>query len=173
MKLPDNGIDDDNNGYVDDYNGFDSAADDGDPNAEPFNAHGTPVAGIIGAVGDNELGVTGVNWDVKIMTVRNAFLDSESEVLQAYLYVLDQRRRYDASGGTEGAYVVATNASWGRAYGDVADSPIWCGLYDDLGEAGILNVGATANANIDVDAVGDLPTNCPSDYLIGVTNLGY
>ena len=170
-EIPNNGVDDDNNGYVDDYNGFDTSQDDGDPNAGPLNGHGTPVAGIIGAVGNNGLGVTGVNWDVEIMTVRNAFLNSESEVLQAYLYVLEQRQRYDATGGTEGAYVVATNASWGRAFGDVNDSPIWCGLYDDLGAAGILNIGATANADIDVERKGDLPTNCPSEYLIGVTNL--
>ena len=170
-EIPNNGLDDDGNGYVDDYNGYDSEQDDGNPEAGSSDGHGTPVAGIIGARGNNRLGVTGVNWDVDLMIIRNGFISSEAEVLQSYGYALDQRRLYDATGGQEGAYVVATNASWGRAYGNPEDSPIWCGLYDELGRAGIINVGAVENANIDVDLLGDLPTNCPSDYLIGVTNL--
>jgi hypothetical protein len=67
--------------------------------------------------------------------------------------------------------VVATNASWGRDNGFAEDAPVWCGLYDSLGVHGILSVGATANKNIDVDVDGDLPTTCPSDYLIAVTNI--
>ncbi|NJC27838.1 S8 family serine peptidase [Neolewinella antarctica] len=168
-EIPNNGVDDDRNGYVDDYYGYDTDDDDGDP--EATSPHGTPVAGIIGAVGNNDLGVTGVNWQVKIMTIRNGLVNNEAEVLQAYGYALDARRLYDATDGEKGAYVVVTNASWGRNFGDVNDSPVWCSLYDQLGEAGILNVGAAANLNIDVDERGDLPTNCPSEYLIGVTNL--
>ena len=170
-EIPNNGVDDDGNGYVDDYNGYDSEGDDGNPDAGMSDGHGTPVAGIIGARGNNNLGVTGVNWDVDLMSVRNGFLSSEAEVLQSYGYVIDQRKRYDITAGSEGAYVVATNASWGRPYGNPEDSPIWCNLYDELGELGILNMGAVENADIDVDRLGDLPTNCPSDYLIGVTNL--
>ena len=79
--------------------------------------------------------------------------------------------RYDETEGAEGAYVVATNASWGLTGGQPADSPIWCDLYDVLGANGILNMGATANQNLDIDVVGDLPTACPSDFLISVTNL--
>ena len=170
-EIPDNGIDDDGNGYIDDYFGYDTNSNDADPGAANSDNHGTPVAGIIGARGDNGVGVAGVNWNVKIMSIRNGFLTAESEVLEAYLYALESRIAYDASGGSEGAYVVATNASWGRDFGDVDDSPIWCNLYDELGAAGILSAGATINGNVDVDAEGDLPTNCPSDYLIGVTNL--
>ena len=170
-EIPGNNLDDDNNGYVDDYFGYDTNSDDGDPGAGSTNAHGTPVAGIIGARGNNNLGVTGVNWNVKLLTVRNGFLDSEAEVIQAYGYVIDARREYDRTGGAGGAYVVATNASWGREFGRVEDSPIWCGLYDTLGTLGIINLGAVTNALRDVDILGDLPTNCPSDYLIGVTQL--
>lgn len=168
-EIPGNNIDDDNNGYVDDVFGFDTQDNDGDP--EATQSHGTPPAGIIGATGNNELGVAGMNWNIKLMTVRNGFLTSEAEVIQAYGYVLDARREYEESDGARGAYVVATNASWGRNFGNVADSPIWCSLYDDLGAAGILNAGAVANLNINVDVRGDLPTNCPSEFLIGVTNL--
>ncbi|OAV42865.1 S8 family peptidase [Lewinella sp. 4G2] len=168
-EIPDNGIDDDGNGYVDDIFGFDTANNDGNP--ETNSNHGTPVAGIIGARGNNGLGVAGINWETKLMIIRNDFFASEVEVIQAYSYVLDQRRLYKTSNGTKGAYVVVTNASWGRNYGDPADSPIWCSLYDELGEAGILNTGAVANLEIDVERDGDLPTRCTSDYLIGVTSL--
>lgn len=72
--------------------------------------------------------------------------------------------RYDETDGEEGAYVVATNSSWGRDFGRVEDSPIWCSIYDQLGAAGILNAGATANLNINVEEEGDLPTNCTSSY---------
>lgn len=170
-EIPNNGVDDDNNGYVDDYFGFDTQENDGNPNAPSNSNHGTPVAGIIGAVGNNNQGVSGMNWNVKMMSIRNGFQTSESEVLQAYSYALEARQRYDATNGAEGAYVVVTNSSWGRDFGDVDDSPIWCGLYDELGEAGIINAGATINRNINVEEEGDLPTNCTSPYLIGVTNL--
>jgi len=67
-EIADNGIDDDGNGFVDDIHGYDFYADDADPQDE--NGHGTHVAGTIGAVGDNELGVAGVTWDVQIMPLR-------------------------------------------------------------------------------------------------------
>lgn len=166
-EIPNNGIDDDNNGYVDDYLGWNIIANNDNISG---NAHGMSVAGIIGADGNNGIGVTGVNWDVKVMTIYNNFNANEAQVLSAYSYPLEQRLRYNQSGGADGAFVVATNASWGVDDARPEDAPIWCALYDTLGEAGILNCGATANANVNVDTDGDLPTNCPSNYLIGVTN---
>jgi hypothetical protein len=79
------------------------------------------------------------------------------------------RRKYNSSYGQEGAFVVVTNASWGINNGDPANSPLWCAMYDTLGQAGIINIGATTNNNSNVDVNGDLPTTCPSKYLIGVT----
>ncbi|MEO0732389.1 MAG: S8 family serine peptidase, partial [Bacteroidota bacterium] len=146
------------------------AANNGNVEANT-DGHGVSVSGIVGARGNNKIGMTGVNWSVQLMTIKNDFINSEAEVLQAYSYALESRLAYDASGGAEGAYVVVTNASWGRDRGRPEDSPVWCGLYDRLGEVGILNMGAVINGDIDVDEEGDLPTNCPSDYLIGVTNL--
>jgi subtilisin family serine protease len=54
-EIPSNGIDDDLNGYIDDYYGYDFAAGDGDPNDE--FSHGSHCAGIVGGVGDNGLGI--------------------------------------------------------------------------------------------------------------------
>ena len=169
-EIAGNGIDDDRNGYVDDRFGWNTALDNNDVQAGKGD-HGTPVMGQIAAVGNNGIGVTGINWRSQIMHVTNDFDPLESEVMQAYGYVLDARKRYDATGGREGAYVVATNASWGRARAFPSQSPIWCALYDTLGAYGILSVAAVPNEDIDVDQTGDLPSLCESDYLIVVTNL--
>ena len=160
-----NGIDDDGNGYIDDVKGWNSG--DNNDNVSGGN-HGTSVSGMAGAVGDNSTGVAGANWDVKIMQVDMAGI-SESNVIAAYDYPLTMRKMYNASGGTEGAFVVVTNASWGIDFGDPASAPMWCAYYDTLGAHGILNCGATTNSALNVDAVGDLPTACPSDYMVSVT----
>ncbi|MCP9236858.1 S8 family serine peptidase [Lewinella sp. JB7] len=170
-EIPNNGIDDDRNGYVDDRFGWNTALESKDIEGGGGD-HGTPVMGQIGAVGNNGIGVTGVNWRVKVMSVTNNFDPLESEVIQAYSYALEARQRYDATGGREGAYVVATNASWGRDRAFPSDSPIWCAIYDSLGHHGILNVAAVPNSDIDVDEVGDLPALCTSEYLVVVTSLG-
>ena len=65
---PPGGGDQDGNGFVDDVRGWDFIASDADPN--DLNGHGTHVAGTIGAVGNNQTGVTGVSWDVSLMLVR-------------------------------------------------------------------------------------------------------
>lgn len=71
-EIPDNGIDDDGNGYVDNYHGYDFVNGDSDPFDD--NGHGTHVSGTIAAEGDNGVGVIGVNWDAQIMGLK--FLDS-------------------------------------------------------------------------------------------------
>ncbi|MEZ4808371.1 MAG: S8 family serine peptidase [Flavobacteriales bacterium] len=164
-EIPDNGIDDDGNGYTDDHRGWNTPGNNDDVYG---GGHGTQVAGMIGATGNNGLGVTGANWDVKMMVVDYGGTQ-EAAVVAAYTYPLVMRRLYNATGGTSGAFVVATNASWGIDGGDPDDSPLWCAMYDSLGAAGVLSCGATANNNVDVDAVGDLPTACASDFMISVT----
>jgi len=167
LEIPNNGIDDDENGYLDDYFGWNARLDNA--TVDQDGSHGTPVTGIIAAVGNNELGVSGTNWNVKAMIIDGE--SPESVAIAAYGYALSQRLRYDQTDGAEGAFVVATNSSWGIQAGNPADAPIWCDFYNVMGEAGILSCGATTNTNTDVDIVGDLPTGCSSDYLISVTNL--
>ena len=67
-EIPDNGIDDDGNGFVDDVYGYDFANNDGDPQDDV--GHGTHCAGTVGAVGDNMIGVAGVNWNVRLMALK-------------------------------------------------------------------------------------------------------
>lgn len=170
-EIPNNDIDDDNNGYVDDYRGWNTIgqvpSDDiaGNPN------HGTSVSGIIGAQGNNSIGISGINWNVKLMMVVNGLNTTEAKVIASYSYPLSLRKQYNETNGEMGAFVVATNSSWGLNFGQVEDAPLWCAIYDSLGVQGILNVGATANKIVDVDVDGDLPTSCPSDYLVAVTNM--
>lgn len=166
-EIPNNGIDDDANGYIDDYDGWNTNNNTGQLSNDN---HGTHVAGIAGAIGNNNIGIAGVNWDVKIMPVQ---VDdyTDANVAAAYSYVFYQRKRYDETGGLQGAFVVATNASFGENFANAADYPLWCGIYDSLGSLGILNTGATINASIDVDVRGDMPTTCASDFLITITNI--
>ncbi len=165
-EIPDNGQDDDGNGYIDDYDGWNILADNDNVAG---GSHGVQVSGMIGAVGNNTIGVSGINWNVKIMMIKNDFLTDEASVLEAYAYPLAMRRLYNQTNGIQGAYVVATNASWGIDFGDPEDAPLWCAFYDTLGTAGILNCGATSNLSINIDVEGDLPTACPSDFMIAVT----
>ncbi len=71
-EIPGNGVDDDGNGFVDDVHGYDFVNEDGDPFDD--HGHGTHVSGTIGAIGNNGVGVVGVNWQVKIMALK--FLNS-------------------------------------------------------------------------------------------------
>lgn len=165
-EIPDNGLDDDANGFVDDFHGWN--AQDSNHELAP-RSHGTHVGGIISALGNNNLGVSGVNWNTQLMPIQGTSRN-EATLMEAYGYVLEMRKRYDESGGSEGAFVVGTNSSFGVNNGQVEDFPIWCALYDSLGQAGILNVAATANTNVDIEVSGDIPGNCTSDFLIIATN---
>ncbi|MFO0873947.1 MAG: S8 family peptidase [Phycisphaerales bacterium] len=91
-----NGVDDDGNGYVDDIHGIDTANDDSDPSDD--DSHGTHCAGIVGAVGNNGLGVVGVNWACKLVALKFETPTSVcpwtsgliSACVEAMEYVIDQ-----------------------------------------------------------------------------------
>lgn len=167
-EIPGNGIDDDSNGYIDDVNGWNAYSSNG---KVPSSSHGTHVAGIVGASGGNGLQVSGVNWKVKLMPVA-ASSGTTSVIAAGYGYVLAQKNLWLSSKGKKGANIVATNSSFGVDFADCksGDYPVWNDLYENMGKAGILSAAATANQNIDVDAKGDVPTGCPSEFIVKVTN---
>ncbi len=172
-EVPNNNIDDDGNGFIDDYRGWNAYDNDDEIFSTSFVSsavgwHGSSVAGIVGAKGGDGSGVTGVNWDVDLMIIVGG--GDEAEAIAAYDYALQNRKLYDATLGAKGAYVVATNSSWGIDELFYYDAPLWCSFYDSLGKAGIISAGATVNANFDIEVDGDMPTSCPSEYLIAVTN---
>jgi subtilisin family serine protease len=94
-----NGLDDDSNGKVDDWRGWDFAQSDNNPNAGSTNpssssaAHGTITSGLVGATGNNGIGVASVNWGAKILPVQ-ALSDSGTgyteDVALAIRYAVDQ-----------------------------------------------------------------------------------
>ena len=170
-EIPWNGIDDDGNGYVDDAHGW-NAADDNAIVVDMYDKarHGTGVNGIAGARGGNSLGVSGILWHAKLMQVVGSG-GTEAEVLKAFDYVLTQKKIWLNSKGKKGAFVISANNSWGIDRGRPEDAPLWCAFYDTLGAYGILTAAATVNNDISVDINGDLPTTCPSPFLIGVNNV--
>jgi subtilisin family serine protease len=167
-EIPDNNIDDDQNGYIDDYLGLNlnNLTDE-----HPILSHGTQVSGIIGAKTDNEIGMAGINWNAKILFLSG--VDLTGEVIEAYEYLYNLRKLYNESDGKKGAFIVVNNNSFGWDNTRPENLKMGlelCQMYDKLGEVGILSVGAGPNNNVDVEIVGDTPTNCTSDFFIGVTS---
>jgi len=163
-EKPDDRIDNDQNGYVDDTNGWNFIQQS--PRHAP-DVHGSSVAGIIGARGNNGKGITGVNWHVRLMLFETRMV---SDIIAAYDYIIDQRERFNRTKGKQGAFVVATNASFGVNRIKCSEQPLWGEMYDRLGTAGILSAAGAANNAWNVDEVGDMPTTCSSDYLLTVLN---
>ncbi len=165
-EIPGNGIDDDGNGYIDDFHGWNAYNNSGNV---PSHAHGSHVIGTVGAASNNEIGVVGVNWNVKVMPIAGSS-GFESTVVAAYSYAYDMRALYDETNGEKGAFIVATNSSFGVDQGNPQNFPIWGAMYDSMGALGILSAAATANRNWNIDEMGDMPTSHPSPYIISVTN---
>ncbi|HWF90028.1 MAG TPA: S8 family serine peptidase, partial [Pyrinomonadaceae bacterium] len=97
---------DDELGTIDDENGFSTVENIGDPMDE--NGHGTHCAGIIGAEGENNLGIAGVNWKVRIMPLKfmNAGgFGTTKDAIEAINYVIDRKKA--------GVNVRIISASWG------------------------------------------------------------
>lgn len=93
-EIPGNNIDDDSNGYIDDVNGYDFAYNDPDPN--DVYGHGTPCAGIVGAVGDNGIGMSGIAPRARIMPLKACGDDGyfyDSMTAPAYLYAANNGAR--------------------------------------------------------------------------------
>lgn len=167
-EIPNNGKDDDGNGFVDDIVGWNAFDNNG---TIKVDRHGTHVMGIVGARGNNSVGVSGVNWNIKMMAISGAS-GTTATVAKAYGYVIEQKKLWFQSRGQKGANIVATNSSFGVDNADCksGEFPMWNDLYEAMGQLGILSAAATANNNVDVDRVGDVPTGCASEYIISVTN---
>ncbi|MBL7815094.1 MAG: S8 family serine peptidase [Saprospiraceae bacterium] len=172
-EIPNNNIDDDKNGFVDDYRGV--ALLSGKDNHSQLSSivtesrlrHGTAVAGVIGAAGNNAKLLSGVNWKVKMMLISG--VANESNLIQAYDYLLTQHKLYKNSGGKKGAFVPVTNFSGGFSNSSPAQKPLLCALYDTLGKYGILNFVAVDNQDNDVEKIGDMPTLCAKSSIVAIT----
>ncbi len=163
-EVPFDGIDNDQNGYVDDRQGWNFESDS--PDFLP-SSHGTSVAGIVGAQGNNGIGVAGVNWTVRLMLFQ---ISEVAHIISAYEYVIQQRQLYQLTNGREGAFIVATNASFGVDDIFCSEEPVWGSMYDELGRSGILTGSGASNRGTNIDLTGDTPSTCNSSYLITVLN---
>ena len=88
-EIPNNGIDDDKNGYIDDVHGWNFVKKTSYPHKD---MHGTHVAGIIGAEGDNKIGVSGIAWDTQLMTLDvfdKGKSYSDDNLIEAVDYAID------------------------------------------------------------------------------------
>jgi len=149
------GVDDDGNGYVDDCHGIDTINGDSDPIDD--NRHGTHTAGTMGAIGNNGVGVVGVNWKVTIIACKshNSFgAGTSASIIECMQYMEIEK--------AHGHNVVATNNSY-------AGCPEACGFdqatYDAIKSnmlKGILFVAAAGNDGHDNDSN---PTY-PADYFL-------
>lgn len=156
-----NGIDDDGDGFIDDVHGWDFDHNDADPDDD--NGHGTHCAGTIGAVGNNALGVVGVNWNVRLLAVKthdSAGNSTSAKVIAAFNYVTMLKAR--------GVNVRVTSNSWGGAPEAPAFDQALSDAIAAAGAANILNVFAAGNANTDTDAQPFYPASYNVANLVSV-----
>lgn len=161
-EIQGDGIDNDGNGYADDFFGWNFI--ENTPN-HPIDNHGTSVAGIIGAVGNNTIGVSGINWKIKLMLLTT---QKVSDVIKACQYIEQQRELYRTTNGRQGAFVVVANNSFGVSGVFCRQQPVWSRMIDKLGRVGVLTAAATTNSPVNVDEQGDMPSTCLSPFLITV-----
>jgi uncharacterized repeat protein (TIGR01451 family) len=158
-ETPNNGVDDDGNGFIDDVNGWDFVSNDKTVFDNPNNdAHGTHVAGTIGARGNNSVGVVGVNWDVQLMPLKalGPFGATDATLLAAYQYARAMRQH--------GVNLRVLNNSYG---GQGFSQSLHDGI-QQLGDAGILFVAAAGNDNTNNDFVPHYPASFQLPNVISV-----
>lgn len=163
-EINNNGLDDDNNGFVDDYYGYDFFYND--PNPLDENGHGTHTAGTIGAVGNNSKGVAGVNWNVRIMSIKiydnDGFGTTSAMLISAYNYVRMMKQR--------GVNIRVTNNSYGGCDEACGYDQATKDAIDALGNAGVLQVFAAGNDGRNIDTNPAYPAAYDSPWIISVAN---
>ena len=165
-EIPDNRVDDDGNGYIDDVYGIAPGYSEISENIKindsmDFDGHGTHVAGIIGAIGNNGKGVVGINWKVKILpcNVLNPLLGDFTldAILECCSYIESLKNR--------GENIRVINASYGGSYSYAEELAI-----QRLRSKGILFVTAAGNEAENNDITPSYPCNYNLDNIICVAS---
>jgi subtilisin family serine protease len=147
-----NGVDDDGNGYVDDFRGWDFVSNDNNPMDD--QGHGTHTAGTVGASGNNRVGVTGVSWQVSLVGLK--FLGADGSGTLA-----------NAVSAIEYATVLGVNLT-SNSWGGGGYSEAMAAAIKEAGEKGILFVAASGNESNDNDAAPTYPATYNFDNVISV-----
>ena len=161
-EIAGDGIDNDGNGYVDDVYGWDFDGNNSSVFDGTGDDHGTHVAGTIGAVGGNGVGVAGVVWNVKLLGAK--FLGSRggttANAIKAVDYFTDLKTRHNLN-------IVATNNSWGGGgYSQALKDAI-----DRANAAGILFIAAAGNSGTNNDTSPSYPSGYTSPNVIAVASI--
>lgn len=152
-EIPNNGNDDDGNGYIDDYYGYDFANSDGDPDDD--HGHGSHCAGTIGAIGNNSIGVAGVAWSVSLMSVK-----ALNQSGTGYTSSLISGIKYASDNGAD-----VINASWGGYSASDA-------LKSAIAAADLVFAAAAGNDGINNETFPMYPASYDLDNIIAVAAVG-
>lgn len=158
-EIPGNGIDDDDNGYIDDINGINTLVRDSagkaTVNIKDTHSHGTHVSGTIGARQNNGIGIAGIASNVKIMgirTVPNNGDETDIDVAEAFVYA-----------ARNGAKII--NCSFGKSSNEgrqlIPDTLKYIGE-----KYGVLVIAAAGNDSSDIDKNPTYPASHPSENLL-------
>ena len=169
-EITGDGIDNDKNGFVDDVFGINAVTGSGDP-MDRFG-HGTFCAGLIGAVGNNAVGMAGVNWTVKIMALSiGDMAPTSSGAIVAANYIAAQK--------AAGQNIASVNCSFGVGYSKALED-----AFALMGSSGIVVAAAAGNessnndqsprwpANLEVPEIISVAASTPNDSLADFSNFG-
>lgn len=155
-----NGVDDDGNGYIDDVHGWDFVNQNNQPQDDDLESHGTHVAGIIGARGNNAEGIAGINWRLSLMPLKG--LDERGdgdlfEIAAAYTYAIEH-----------GARVVNASYAYPQNCNLTAPSQTELEVLTRARDAGVLVVAAAGNFGCDNDQNSVYPGGYDLDNILSV-----
>lgn len=166
-EIPNNGIDDDGNSYVDDVNGWDAGDQDPDPSGIPglgvFFEHGTSVAGAASPVTNNNIGIAGIGFNCKIMPVKG-----KTDAIAANTNLTSEQRRSLDATFPGIAYAIRAKADViNMSFGGSGSSQTVQNLIDAAYNDGIVFVGGGGNDN---SSAAFYPASYPNVLNIGSTN---
>ena len=166
------GVDDDDNGFVDDFRGWYAGADTNRV-FELGCGHGSIMTNYLGST-CNDDGSCGYSWETSLLPVNLSTFGDVAQNVRALDYIVAMRTLYNESNGARGAFIVAANFSY-ESFFDVgdADTALWCGALARVHDLGIITASSAPNdGEFELTVPGNrLPIQCGGELNIGATSL--